>query len=222
MYPPLFFFSSQPTLLLFSASLSAVFLSLPPSSSSSFSMIIISSPLLSASLRCELMITVTNSTFVYKSPLWFRLQSHCNCVLLWFMELLCLRCISAPQVHSCLCVTWWPRCDPQPRSHWWFGDLAGKAVAQLFKAVLLCVNSGWEAGLPATVIYIYRDSWLIHLYCSIVPLSCCFLCQSYMWCATDICFYILVCTKLQGFQQESVELRWVALRILVHLILLSV
>lgn len=56
-------------------------------------------------------------------------------VVVYWAVLLCLSCISPPQVRSCLWVTWWPRRDPQPRSHWWFGDLAGKAVAQLFVSV---------------------------------------------------------------------------------------
>lgn len=42
-----------------------------------------SSPLLSASLSCELMITVTNSALVYKLLLWFRPRCcHCCCLLL--------------------------------------------------------------------------------------------------------------------------------------------
>lgn len=44
---------------------------------------------------------------------------------------LCRGCISPPHFHSCLWVTWWPHRDPQPCSHWWFGDLARKAVSQL-------------------------------------------------------------------------------------------
>lgn len=77
-------------------------------------------------------------------------------------------------------VTWWPRSDPQPRSHWWF---RWRAVAQLFKSVLLWV--GGEAG--ASVIYMSWNGLLIHLYCSIVqsPLSfsCCFLSQSDVICS---------------------------------------
>lgn len=108
--PPLFFSPpSQYTATLCCYPVST-FPLLPTSSSSPCSMII--SPLSSsASLLCELMITVTKSTLVYKLPLWFRHQCYSGCVLLWFVELLCPGCISPPLVHSCLWVTWWPHRD---------------------------------------------------------------------------------------------------------------
>lgn len=98
MYPPLFFFTSQSVHCHFCFSVSTFSPSLllrhdhhpcfPPS--------------LSASLRCDLMITVTNGTFVYKLPLWSRHQCCCSCVLLVLWGFFCLGCIAAPQVHSCL------------------------------------------------------------------------------------------------------------------------
>lgn len=37
----------------------------------------------------------------------------------------------------------------------------GKAEAQLFKSVLLCINSGWEEWLPATVMHSYLNSAIV-------------------------------------------------------------
>lgn len=37
----------------------------------------------------------------------------------------------------------------------------GKAKAQLFKSVLLCINSGWEEWLPATVMHSYLNSAIV-------------------------------------------------------------
>lgn len=37
----------------------------------------------------------------------------------------------------------------------------GKAKAQLFKSVLLCINSGWEEWLPATVMHGYLNSAIV-------------------------------------------------------------
>lgn len=190
MYPLIFPLRST----LCATTLSAVFLPPPSSSSSSCCLIIIPLPVLSASLACELMITVTKSTFVYKLPLWLKHRCccccYCNC-LLWFTELLCLSCISPSQVHSCLRVTWWPHRDPQTCSHWWLGDLAGKALPQLFKRELLCVNSGWEAGLPATIIYLYiKKSWVIYLNCSVIHQPSSFFLPFYSQIQTNVLLHL--------------------------------
>lgn len=50
-------------------------------------------------------------------------------VVVYRAVLLFLGCISLH--HYCSSVTWWPYVDPQPCSHWWSSELAGKAESQL-------------------------------------------------------------------------------------------
>lgn len=158
MYPPTRPSSLVPVsiLLLSSATLSAVFSPfLPPSSSSSSCSMIMSSPPLSASpLRCELMITVTQSTLVYKLPLWFTRQL--SLVAVSRAALLCLGCISSSSSPflsvSHTMTPLWPSAQLSlvvQRPSWG----KKKAVAQLFKSVLVCVNGGREVLLPATVMF---------------------------------------------------------------------
>lgn len=81
-------------------------------------------------------------TAMIQTPLLLQL----SVVVVYWAALLCLRCISPPHAsppsplhfHACLWVTWWPHCDPQRCSHWWFNDLAGKAVAHYCSSLHSC------------------------------------------------------------------------------------
>lgn len=205
MYPPLFF-SSQSVYCYSLLLLCQQSPFLPSLSPSSCSMIIISTLL----LRCELMITVTNSIFVYKLPLWFRHQCYCNCVLLWFVELFSLCWISAPQVHSCLShmmTPQWPSAAFSLVVRWPSRESCTSTIVQVCALVVRKRWVGGGAARPASVIYIqytetaYSSTCIVLLCSNPLPFSCCFLGQSCMWCATDICFcndVILACSVTQS------------------------